>query len=271
MSLPSPTDLSDAPAGELRHAYGDDVHLVDNLFLRSALKKLSTAQTRLPQTLELLRSVYGAIFAAAAEEFPRCESQVSTRMAADHPEAAVLSGEVFDPNANFVVCDLLRAGLVPSQLIFERLLSVLPDERVRLDHLNLSRISDTKGRVTGVDLAGSKIGGSVEGATLIIPDPMGATGSTLVRAIEHYRKHHGKPRRVVVLPMICTPEFLRRVLDSVEDVVIYAARLDRGLSPADVLETSPGTHWERERGLNERSYIVPGAGGMGEVLNNSWC
>jgi uracil phosphoribosyltransferase len=100
---------------------------------------------------------------------------------------------------------------------------------------------------------------------------MGATGSTLVRAIEHYRKHHGKPRRVVVLPMICTPEFLRRVLDSVEDVVIYAARLDRGLSPADVLETSPGTHWERERGLNERSYIVPGAGGMGEVLNNSWC
>ena len=32
-----------------------------------------------------------------------------------------------------------------------------------------------------------------------------------------------------------------------------------------------GTHWERERGLNEQGYIVPGAGGMGEVLNNSWC
>jgi uracil phosphoribosyltransferase len=34
---------------------------------------------------------------------------------------------------------------------------------------------------------------------------------------------------------------------------------------------APGVEWERERGLNEQSYIVPGAGGMGEVLNNAWC
>ena len=35
------------------------------------------------------------------------------------------------------------------------------------------------------------------------------------------------------------------------DLVIYAVRVDRGLSPADVLRSVPGTHWAKERGLNE--------------------
>ena len=54
------------------------------------------------------------------------------------------------------------------------------------------------------------------------------------------------------------------------DIVIYALRLDRGLSPADVLATVPGTRWDEERGLNDHQYIVPGAGGVGEILNNAW-
>ena len=37
------------------------------------------------------------------------------------------------------------------------------------------------------------------------------------------------------------------------------------LSAPDVLETVPGERWDEERGLNERSYIVPGAGGLGEA------
>ena len=37
-----------------------------------------------------------------------------------------------------------------------------------------------------------------------------------------------------------------------------------------VLRTVPGTFWEREKGIDDRGYIVPGAGGLGEVINNSW-
>jgi uracil phosphoribosyltransferase len=37
-----------------------------------------------------------------------------------------------------------------------------------------------------------------------------------------------------------------------------------------VLRTEPGTHWDEERGLNDIQYIVPGAGGVGEILNNAW-
>ena len=76
--------------------------------------------------------------------------------------------------------------------------------------------------------------------------------------------------KTVAMPMIATPEYLRAVLDAEPDLVVYAARVDRGLSPPDVLAAMPGEHWERERGLDEHGYIVPGAGGMGEVLNNAW-
>ena len=53
-------------------------------------------------------------------------------------------------------------------------------------------------------------------------------------------------------------------------MVIFALRLDRGLSDEAVLRTVPGTFWDREKGINEKGYIVPGAGGLGEVMNNSW-
>jgi uracil phosphoribosyltransferase len=54
------------------------------------------------------------------------------------------------------------------------------------------------------------------------------------------------------------------------DVIVYAVRLDRGLSPQDVLETVPGTRWPEERGLTDRQYIVPGGGGFGEIMNNAY-
>ncbi len=256
---------------ELEHAYGDRVHLVDSPYLSTILARISAPGTPLREVISLLRLAYELLLAEAVRELPAVERVQPTRMAEQHPEAGQLRARLVDPQQKVVLCDVIRGGIIPSQVCFERLLAVLPDEALRLDHLNMARVSDAEGRVTGVDLSGSKIGGPVEGATLVVPDPMGATGSTLLRAVEHYREHHGAPARVLALPMIVTPEFLRAVLDGVENVVVYAGRLDRGLSPPDVLATPPGTHWDRERGLDDHSYIVPGAGGVGEVLNNSWC
>jgi uracil phosphoribosyltransferase len=67
-----------------------------------------------------------------------------------------------------------------------------------------------------------------------------------------------------------TPEYLENVLAEHPDTIIYALRLDRGLSPEKILTTIPGTHWGEERGLDDQQYIVPGAGGVGEILNNAW-
>lgn len=255
----------------LVHAYGPRVRVLSNPLLDSMVARLCEPGTKLREITSGVRFVYEALTLEASHDFPRCRREIKTRMAAQHPEAGILRSEFLDPAMRVVIVDVVRAGILPSQICFERLASVLPDDCLRLDHLTMARIADASGHVARVDLSGSKIGGSVDGATLIVPDPMGATGSTLIRAVEHYREHHGEPARVIALSMIVTPEFLRRSLDLVENLTIVAARLDRGLSPADVLATPPGTHWNRERGLDEHDYIVPGAGGMGELLNNSWC
>jgi uracil phosphoribosyltransferase len=84
------------------------------------------------------------------------------------------------------------------------------------------------------------------------------------------KKVPGKMRKIICLHLIITPEYVRRVTTDHPDVAIYALRLDRGLSAPEVFATAPGELWEKERGLDDRQYIVPGGGGMGEVMNNAY-
>jgi uracil phosphoribosyltransferase len=269
----SPPEVEQRSSGwELEHRYGSRVHILDNLFLLTALARLGGKHVRHPEMTATLRGIYQIMLATVAgHELPRVQSEIPTRMADQHPREGVYRGAVVDPATRIVIVDIIRAGIVPSQACFEMLTSVLPDDNVRLDHLNMARISDEQGHVIGVDLSGSKIGGTVDGSMLLLPDPMGATGSTTIRAVKHYLEHHGQPTRIIAMPMMATPEYLRAVTSAFENLVVYTARLDRGMSPADVLECVPGSRWTEERGLNAKGYIVPGAGGMGEVLNNSWC
>jgi len=143
---------------------------------------------------------------------------------------------------------------------------------VRQDHFYVARVTDSHGQVTGVSIAGSKIGGGVDKAIVLFPDPMGATGSTIVQAYDHYQKNvGGKPLMMVAMHLIITPEYLKKVTQLCPDLHIFALRLDRGLSSTEVLKEIPGKRWSEERGLNDHQYIVPGAGGLGEILNNSYC
>ena len=70
--------------------------------------------------------------------------------------------------------------------------------------------------------------------------------------------------------MIITPEYIQRINERWPDTIIYAYRLDRGMSPDEVLEAIPGEFPDQERGLNEAGYIVPGGGGFGEIMNNAF-
>ena len=261
------------PAGEnCGHDYGERGRLLENPFLLTALARLSSPDGKRSEVIELLRMVNRALVCeAAGRELPTVHMEVPTRMAADHPVHGVWRGPCVDPATRVVVVDMIRAGIVPAQLCFEMLTCVLPDENVRLDHVTLSRATDKTGHVVGADLGAGKVGGTVEGAILFMPDPMGATGSTVKRTLDYYFEHHGRPSKVICIPTMATPEYVRAVLAIAPEVRIVTARIDRGLSPPDVLAARPGKHWDRERGLDDRSYIVPGAGGMGEILNNAWC
>ncbi len=256
---------------ELPHNYGDDVHFLDEPYLFSLLARIGSPETGTAAVPNLVRSAYIRLTHwVLSQEFPTVESRMQTRMAATEPRG-FYEGPHLCQNTKLVFCSVIRAGIHPSQTCYETAIEVLPPENVRLDFLNMSRVTDDNGHVTGVRMEGSKIGGPVNDAVVVVADPMGATGGTIQRVVETYNMvNGGPPLAVIALHMMITPEAVQRILESCPNTKIYSGRFDRGLSSDEVLATPPGTHPERERGLNDVQYIVPGAGGMGELLTNSW-
>ena len=86
---------------------------------------------------------------------------------------------------------------------------------------------------------------SVKGKTLIICDPMLATGGSMVAAYEALLKT-GRPAQVHIACIIGTPEGVKMLQDNVaDDVTLWCAAIDPG--------------------MNEHKYIVPGFGDCGDL------
>ncbi|MBS2016852.1 MAG: uracil phosphoribosyltransferase [Deltaproteobacteria bacterium] len=258
-------------APEIEHKYGGNVHLLDDPLAWTQLARLCARETVQPEVGSLVRVLYQKLAnVVIASEFPRERVAVPTRMVIKSPEA-VYRGTAIDPATPCVTIGIARAGTMPSQIVYDLLNEVLDPSGVRQDHLFMSRATDADGKVVGATWHDAKIGRDVEQRILIFPDPMGATGSSINSALTHYKTRlEGKPKSCITMHLIVTPEFIRNVLKEHPETIIYAWRLDRGLSAQKVLSSVPGTHWDEERGLDENQYIVPGAGGVGEILNNAW-
>jgi len=255
----------------LEHRYGPNVHLPDDPWLYSVLARIGHPTTGTRDITDLIRTAYRRLCATTlAGEFPVVQERIETRMA-ENDKRGYYEGPLFCRDTRLVVVAIARGGLVPAQTCYDSACQVLPPENVRMDFLNMARITDADGQVTGVRFDGSKIGGPIKDTVVLIPDPMGATGGTVARTVDIYREVEGATTaHFVSAHLMVTPEAIQRVKAAHPDVRIYAGRLDRGLSPEAVLKSVPGTHPDQERGLNDVQYIVPGAGGIGELLTNSW-
>lgn len=258
-------------SSEIEHKYPKNVHIFDHPTVNSLLTKLSSPETIQPEFNRLVSTIYTTLFVEAINnEWPLIDVKAPTRMTAAHP-TCFYKGQVLDQSQKAVIVDVARAGMLPSQIGFDLLCHLANPQKLRQDHVFASRITDKNNVVTGTDLSGSKIGGDVDNALVFVPDPMGATGSSLATTLTHYKEHvTGTPKKIIAIHLIITPEYIRHLTETHPDLIIYTARLDRGLSKADVLDSVPGTHWAEEKGLNDEQYIVPGAGGVGELINNSF-
>ena len=86
---------------------------------------------------------------------------------------------------------------------------------------------------------------SVKNKTLVIVDPMLATGGSMAASIEALQKT-GKPKKVHVCCVIATPEGIDVVKEALPDgSTIWCAAIDPG--------------------MNEHKYIVPGFGDCGDL------
>ncbi|MDP2313463.1 MAG: uracil phosphoribosyltransferase [Pseudomonadota bacterium] len=253
------------------HAYGPNLHLHGTPLALSMLARLGHPDTHQPEVGRLAARLFEYLFTEVANtELPVEIARVPTRMTAKHPDEAY-DGVVLTRSQRVVVVDVARAGILSAQLFYDRFNEALDPAGVRQDHMFVGRTTGADGCVTGAAIAAAKIGGPIAGALLVIPDPMGATGGSLCHVLDHYESiGAGQPAKVVFVHLVVTPEYVQRVHAAHPDVVIHAIRLDRAFSSAAALESLPGARAAEERGLDEHQYIVPGAGGLGEVLNNSW-
>lgn len=86
---------------------------------------------------------------------------------------------------------------------------------------------------------------SVKGKTLIICDPMLATGGSMAASIEALQKT-GKPRKIHICCVIATPEGIDVIKQALPDnATIWCAAIDPG--------------------MNANKYIVPGFGDAGDL------
>lgn len=255
---------------ERSHQYGKNVHLIEDPSLFSLLAILSQEGCRHPLFNRYLTLLYrGLLQSVLNQEFPKTKVAIRTRMSVQHPEEGEFEAEVIDPQTKVVCVSLARAGMIPSQICFDELNYLINSEIVRQDHISINRKTNEQSQVVGTELGGVKIGGDIQNSIVLIPDPMGATGSTIARALDIY-KELGTARKVIAMHLIVTPEYLATAKARFPQVQVYALRLDRGLSSEAIFNTPLGSRWADEKGLNENHYIVPGAGGIGELINNSF-
>jgi uracil phosphoribosyltransferase len=257
---------------EREHKYGKQIHLIDDPYLLTLAAELSDPATVQPRFNEIIVEMYRILFQIVANCcLQREKISRPTRMHPQNPRA-IFSGEVIARHQKVVLVDLARAGMLPAAEGLNFFTRVLAPENVRIDHIFISRAIDSiKHQVVGTDIAGTKIGGPVDDALLLIPDPMGATGISVINTLELYAERvKGTPQRCIVINLITAPEAIVSLRQRFPDVELFTVRLDRGLSDPKVLASVPGSNAEAEKGLNENQYIVPGAGGVGEIMNNSF-
>ena len=130
------------------------------------------------------------------------------------------------------VVPILRAGLG----MVNGILALVPTAKV--GHIGLYRDPETHEPHEYY----CKLPDPIEQRTIVIVDPMLATGGSAVDAINFVKEHGGK--NIKFMCIIAAPEGLNRLMEAHPDVQIYVGHLDRC--------------------LNEQAYICPGLGDAGD-------
>ena len=134
----------DLDNGELKHRYGDHVHIMADAYHLSLLARLSSDKTTQPEINHLVTTLYRDLVATVlARELPTIEVASTTRMIAHTPQG-VYRGRVIDPTTRVVCVDIARAGMLPAQVCFDALNHVLdpvgvPDVVVVAQHHHVDR------------------------------------------------------------------------------------------------------------------------------------
>jgi uracil phosphoribosyltransferase len=202
------------------------VHRGEHTLAQDALAVLRDARTPTDQFRRAAIRISRLLAAEALRDLPTTESSVETPLG--------VRAAVRQVTRDVVVIPVLRAGLA----MLDPVLELVPNARV--GHIGLQRDELT----AAASLYYCKIPGGVSSSSVIIIDPMLATGGSMVAALDLLRQSGACDVRVICI--VAAPEGVALVERQHPDVTIYTPAVDAG--------------------LDSRSYIIPGLGDFGDRL-----
>jgi uracil phosphoribosyltransferase len=201
------------------------VRLVHHPIAQDALLQLRDKATHTSRFRRLAHRISLILVAAATERLPMMLARVETPLEAADGEAL---------RSDVVVVPVLRAGLG----MVDAALELLP--HARIGHIGLARDEDTAVAFQYY----SKLPGRLEASTVLLVDPMLATGGSALAAIDEVTK--AGARDVRLLCIVAAPEGLAAVAAVHPAIDIFTIAVDRE--------------------LDARKFILPGLGDFGDRL-----
>ncbi len=201
--------------------------VVSHPLVQHKLTLMRRKETTVAEFRRLLKEISMLLAYEATRDLSVTHTEIET------PVQKMANAPVLD-GKKLVFVGILRAGLG----ILDGMLEIVPSARV--GHIGMYRNHETLEPVEYF----FKVPGKLQDRTVIVCDPMLATGNSAVAAVDRLKRN--KPQTVKFVCLLACPEGLKTFHDAHPDVAVYTAAID-------------------ER-LNEKGYIIPGLGDAGDRL-----
>lgn len=204
----------------------ENIHILEHPLIKHKISLLRDKNTRTNEFRKITEEIAMLMGYEALRDLPLEDVVVQTPI--EQCMSPMLAGR------KPAIVPILRAGLG----MVEGILSLIPTAKV--GHIGLFR--DEMTRLPQEYYC--KLPRPIENRTIIVMDPMLATGASAVDAVRQIKAEGGK--NIKFMSIIAAPEGLDNLSYSHPDIQIYIGQLDRG--------------------LNEDAYICPGLGDAGDRI-----
>ena len=204
----------------------ENVFIMDHPLIQHKISMLRNKNTGTNEFRKLIEEIAVLMGYEALRDLPLEEVEVETPI--ETCMTPMISGK------KLAVVPVLRAGLG----MVNGILALVPSAKV--GHIGMYRDEKTHEPQEYY----CKLPDPIEERTIVVCDPMLATGGSAVDAIDQIKKHGGK--NIKFMCIIAAPEGLERLHKAHPDIQIYVGHL--------------------ERELNENAYICPGLGDAGDRI-----